>query len=97
MRTTIALILMIGGTLLMLAGFAWAVWAFAQMYGTAMDDPMNGQIDGKKTSTEMLIAVGVGMLGFIPATFGSIMVGKGIIGRIVKRFSKEPAQIRPKV
>ncbi|MDP1660643.1 MAG: hypothetical protein Q8L55_01900 [Phycisphaerales bacterium] len=96
MKTTVALILLIGGTLVMVGGFAWAVWAFAQMYGTAMDDPMNGQIDGKKTSTEMLIAVGVGMLGFIPATAGSIMVGKGIIGRLVKRFSKEPAPFRPK-
>jgi hypothetical protein len=88
MKTTIALILMIGGTLLMLAGFAWAVWTFAQMYGTAMDDPMNGQIDGKKTSTEMLIAVGVGLIGFVPATVGSIMLGKGIIGRIAKRLSR---------
>jgi hypothetical protein len=95
-KTSIAFVLMVGGTLLMLGGFAWAVWAFSQLYSTALSDPMNGQIDKDKTSTQMLVGVGVGLVGFIPATVGSIMLGKGIIGRIVKKISGDATE-NPKV
>ena len=87
--------MLIGGTLLMVGGFAWAVWELAQFYQANLDDAMNNKADAKQTSHAMLIAVGVGLLGFIPATVGSIMVGKGIIGRIVKKFTKEQPPAHP--
>lgn len=85
MKTTIALILLIGGTLIMVGGFAWAVWELAAFYRANLDDGLNNTADAKQTSTAMLTAAGVGLVGFIPATIGSIMIGKGLLGLIKKR------------
>lgn len=87
--------MLIGGTLVMVGGFAWAVWELSQFYSANLDDALNNKADAKQTSHAMLVAVGVGLLGFIPATVGSIMVGKGIISRIVKKFTKEPEPVHP--
>lgn len=85
MKNTIALILMIGGTLLMVGGIAWAAWELSTLY--TGNDGMSDGPDPKKVSSAMLTAAGVGLVGFIPATVGSIMLGKGIIGLIVKKIN----------
>ncbi|MFT3686003.1 MAG: hypothetical protein QM783_13965 [Phycisphaerales bacterium] len=92
MKTTIALILMIVGTAMMLGGFAWAIVVFAGFYKANLDDAMNNSADPRSTSSAMLTAAGIGIAGFVPATIGSIMLGKGIISRIVKKMTKEPAR-----
>ena len=85
MKSAIALILLIVGFAMMLGGFVWAVWAFAQMYGSTLNDPMSSSVDGKLTSSSMLTAATIGGVGFIPATIGSFMLDRGIIARIFKK------------
>jgi len=87
LKTTVALTLLIVGTAMMVGGFAWAVWEFARMYGSAMDDPLNGQIDAKRTSGAMLTAAAIGIVGFVPSTIGSIMLGKGLVARMIKKLT----------
>ncbi|MBY0307893.1 MAG: hypothetical protein K2Q09_04045 [Phycisphaerales bacterium] len=88
MKTAFALILMIVGTAMMLGGFAWAVFELAGLYKSNLDDGINSTADPRATSSAMLTAAGVGLVGFIPATIGSIMLGKGIVARIVKKMAK---------
>lgn len=88
MKTTIALILLFGGMAVMVGGFIWAVWEFAQLYNANLNNGMADGPDPKQTSSHMLTAAGIGLAGFIPMTAGSIMLGKGILGLIKKRLQR---------
>lgn len=91
MKTTIALILLFGGMAVMVGGFVWAIWEFAQPYSAALNNPMaEGGPTAQQTSSSMLIAAGIGLAGFVPMTIGSLMLGKGLLGLIKKRLQGRP-------
>jgi hypothetical protein len=87
-KSTLALILFLGGTTLMLFGFIMAVLQLAGLYSATLTDAMADGPDAKDVSSHMIRYVIIGAIGIIPAAAGSMMLGKGLIGRIVKRMQK---------
>lgn len=92
MKTTIATILLLGGMAVMVGGFMWAIWEFAGLYKAGLDNGMAEGPDPKQTSSNMLWAAGIGLVGFIPMTVGSMMLGKGLLDLIRKRLQGAAAR-----
>ena len=88
MKTTIGLILLLGGLAIMVGGFGWAIWEFAQLYKAGLDNGMAEGPEPKQVSSHMLTAAGIGLVGFVPMTIGSFMLGSGLLGFIKKRLQK---------
>lgn len=88
MKNTIGLILLLLGMAVMVGGFGWAVWEFAQLYQAGLDNGMADGPEPKQVSSNMLTAAAVGLVGFVPMTIGSIMLGSGLLGYIKKRLSR---------
>ncbi|HZW07915.1 MAG TPA: hypothetical protein VFF65_12405 [Phycisphaerales bacterium] len=88
MKSTIGLILLLAGMAVMVGGFAWAIWEFAGFYKAGLDNAMADGPEPKQVSSRMLTAAGIGLVGFVPMTVGSFMLGTGLLGLLKKRLQK---------
>ena len=68
-----AMVFLLGGLIIAIVGVSMALKPVADLYQSAMDDPLAESAEGEEVRDDMLIGVAVGAVGVVPLTIGTVM------------------------
>ncbi len=79
-----AVLLLLGGLALMIIGIGGAVRELGETYSHVLNDPLEArpEDEGDALAGRMLVFVGIGVVGVVPAAVGGAMLKIGLIRRL---------------